>query len=735
MRSVLRSDAAGMALSEREALEKRLEKEEESGDPDDLGDTDEGLELDDRELGTDEERSSPNSSCPEGLDYGEDKPEKQRKTKGRRKRRIQSSCRSLTAEVGDVDEDEEEEVDGEVPNVVVSEESVVEARNDLSLAGRRRPVQSEVRGRAQQLTGVDGAVRNLRDRKSSRDSDSTAGVLRHRAKATPPAAALVSRGTSPMPPISARVAIASSPSVFPTALGAQAAAGSVASVGRCVGAYRGPSVLSVLEREFVRLLFPGGWLTEGLAKWADRERRDADLIVVDMPNLPPPESDLSWMTPQSAADHLSVVDSVISPSLTRVSLETRRSRACLVERMRCLGKPEYLALASFTANHLSPTGTLLIRAPIETVLQGEDFDDVIATGSNGKLRLVGQALCQDLVPNAPPGDPFKREVLRTVLKLYKFEGKNLSSSESPIPWIFDPIHHVMPPTADEQIAVPPLLESVDPSSCWSPDAKQLPLRYAMALLLAFSDPMKLVLQPFCGIGTIALACALTGRRFVGDESNRDYRLLCCCRLRALHDIPCGNVAESDFYPSVYTWADFSLRYVSNWNPSVRAYVANASQDRKGLALLANRQIAALRRNDGAEVILEGILPRSIAYVFGPPVSRNALAAEHGELPIVVSPDVSAVDANAVGSTSVVVAQKEEEVESAPVLENCTMVETAKPASHAHEESPPRSGGEDGSLRVADECNLSLAQKVVAISIRRYIAMVTKKGQNGVSTGK
>src|SRR5947209_12707720 len=42
------------------------------------------------------------------------------------------------------------------------------------------------------------------------------------------------------------------------------------------------------------------------------------------------------------------------------------------------------------------------------------------------------------------------------------------------------------------------------------------------ILRASSDPHSLVLDPFCGSGTTGVACARTGRRFVGFDTEESY---------------------------------------------------------------------------------------------------------------------------------------------------------------------------------------------------------------------
>ena len=49
-----------------------------------------------------------------------------------------------------------------------------------------------------------------------------------------------------------------------------------------------------------------------------------------------------------------------------------------------------------------------------------------------------------------------------------------------------------------------------------------PIEYMRAIILRFSDPMDLVLDPFLGSGTTAVACKELGRHFIGIEINPEY---------------------------------------------------------------------------------------------------------------------------------------------------------------------------------------------------------------------
>jgi adenine-specific DNA-methyltransferase len=51
---------------------------------------------------------------------------------------------------------------------------------------------------------------------------------------------------------------------------------------------------------------------------------------------------------------------------------------------------------------------------------------------------------------------------------------------------------------------------------------QKPIRALIRLVQAFSQPSDVVLDPFCGSGSVPLAAKLSGRRYIGIEVRQDY---------------------------------------------------------------------------------------------------------------------------------------------------------------------------------------------------------------------
>lgn len=61
---------------------------------------------------------------------------------------------------------------------------------------------------------------------------------------------------------------------------------------------------------------------------------------------------------------------------------------------------------------------------------------------------------------------------------------------------------------------------------------QKPVRALMRLIRAFSSPSDIVLDPFCGSGSVLLAAKILGRRYIGIELRQDYCATAQQRLRS-----------------------------------------------------------------------------------------------------------------------------------------------------------------------------------------------------------
>jgi hypothetical protein len=63
--------------------------------------------------------------------------------------------------------------------------------------------------------------------------------------------------------------------------------------------------------------------------------------------------------------------------------------------------------------------------------------------------------------------------------------------------------------------------------------EQKPIRYLIPLILMFTEPGDLVIDPFCGVGSTAVACMMTGRRFWGCDMATEAVVYAKARIKCL----------------------------------------------------------------------------------------------------------------------------------------------------------------------------------------------------------
>ena len=80
----------------------------------------------------------------------------------------------------------------------------------------------------------------------------------------------------------------------------------------------------------------------------------------------------------------------------------------------------------------------------------------------------------------------------------------------------------------------PSLKGSSKEKCGHPSQK--PLELITQLILCCTDPGDLVLDPFLGSGTTAVAAEMHGRNWIGVETNEDYCSICERRLREMRGL-------------------------------------------------------------------------------------------------------------------------------------------------------------------------------------------------------
>lgn len=114
--------------------------------------------------------------------------------------------------------------------------------------------------------------------------------------------------------------------------------------------------------------------------------------------------------------------------------------------------------------------------------------------------------------------------------------------------------------------------------------EQKPFRYLMLLILMFTQIGDLVVDPFMGVGSTAVACLLTGRRFWGCD--KDPQAVHCARVRlkGLKDqLRAGNCSLKP----AYTWDMFKAKYFESapetiMNEDKKVFAAEKDIEKSGM---------------------------------------------------------------------------------------------------------------------------------------------------------
>ena len=138
--------------------------------------------------------------------------------------------------------------------------------------------------------------------------------------------------------------------------------------------------------------------------------------------------------------------------------------------------------------------------------------------------------------------------------------------------------------------------------------EQKPIRYLMALILMFTKRGDYVCDPFMGVGSVAVACALTGRVFMGCDQDPLAVHYTNLRLRAL--LESFQQKKTKMKPA-WTWKAFASNYHQSKTEDARTSAEDAEFFEKPLeeaenecANLAEEDI--FKPIDEEEVIFEVI---------------------------------------------------------------------------------------------------------------------------------
>jgi DNA modification methylase len=144
--------------------------------------------------------------------------------------------------------------------------------------------------------------------------------------------------------------------------------------------------------------------------------------------------------------------------------------------------------------------------------------------------------------------------MEDIVYLKKRDEKQYTSdwSGNPYPWRFLEVHQMPSCSAAEKIM---RVQTDGKKVPVRPEQK--PVRYLMALILMFTKRGDYVCDPFMGVGSVAVACALTGRVFMGCDKDPIAVHYTNLRLRAL--LESFQQKKTNMKPA-WTWKAFASHY-------------------------------------------------------------------------------------------------------------------------------------------------------------------------------
>jgi hypothetical protein len=144
--------------------------------------------------------------------------------------------------------------------------------------------------------------------------------------------------------------------------------------------------------------------------------------------------------------------------------------------------------------------------------------------------------------------------MEDIVYLKKRDEKQYTSdwSSNPYSWKFLEVHQMPSCSAAERIM---RVQTDGKKVPVRPEQK--PVRYLMALILMFTKRGDIVCDPFMGVGSVAVACALTGRVFLGADKDPIAVHYTNVRLRAL--LESFQQKKTKMKPA-WTWKAFAAHY-------------------------------------------------------------------------------------------------------------------------------------------------------------------------------
>jgi hypothetical protein len=163
--------------------------------------------------------------------------------------------------------------------------------------------------------------------------------------------------------------------------------------------------------------------------------------------------------------------------------------------------------------------------------------------------------------------------------------------------------------------------------------EQKPFRYMMVLILMFTELGDLVIDPFCGVGSTAVACALTGRRFWGCDSDPEAVHYAKARLSALKDTLASGKGTTK---PAYTWDMYKSQYYGAGGDKIE------SEDKRLAQIVSDAVRAGPKEGEDAPALGKEEEERLVLRLRGQTrgVSAASVPPDANEVSTPLSPSVS-----------------------------------------------------------------------------------------------
>ena len=118
---------------------------------------------------------------------------------------------------------------------------------------------------------------------------------------------------------------------------------------------------------------------------------------------------------------------------------------------------------------------------------------------------------------------------------------------------------------------------------------QLPVPLLERIILMCTDEGDIVLDPFVGTGTTAIACKRLGRKYIGVDINKKYVEIARKKLENTHETKINGVYVSIYLGKIMTIRDKDYEKIRNFLQTKKMDIGNGKYKQLTLPILHNTQ--------------------------------------------------------------------------------------------------------------------------------------------------